>query len=241
MSNEQLELAPAQPNTDPLAIIASAAQNNLDVDTLRAMLEMRRELKAEQAREQFLAALSAFQSEVPRIEKTKQVKDKQGRPRYSYAPLDSIIEQVKPYLKKHGFSYTMKPVQEEAGSFTARLQIHHASGHQEETSFTVPIDPEAYMNAPQKVGSARTFAMRYAFCNAFGILTADQDDDANIDAGSVVAHTATIQSLTEADSLETLQARFKEAYLRLKGEGDANGVKVITTAYDQRKKELMNG
>jgi hypothetical protein len=28
------------------------------------------------------------------------------------------------------------------------------------------------------VGSARTFAMRYAFCNAFGILTGDEDTDA---------------------------------------------------------------
>jgi hypothetical protein len=34
------------------------------------------------------------------------------------------------------------------------------------------------MTAQQMVGSARTFAMRYAFCNAFGILTGDEDTDA---------------------------------------------------------------
>jgi hypothetical protein len=34
------------------------------------------------------------------------------------------------------------------------------------------------MNDTQKVGAARTYAMRYAFCNAFGILTGDEDTDA---------------------------------------------------------------
>jgi hypothetical protein len=34
------------------------------------------------------------------------------------------------------------------------------------------------MNAQQKVASALTYAKRYAFCNALGILTTDQDDDA---------------------------------------------------------------
>ena len=35
------------------------------------------------------------------------------------------------------------------------------------------------MSAPQKFASAMTFAKRYAFCNAFGILTSDEDVDAN--------------------------------------------------------------
>ena len=47
------------------------------------------------------------------------------------------------------------------------------------STFKVPIDKEGYMNAPQKFASALTFAKRYAFCNAFGILTGDEDDDSN--------------------------------------------------------------
>jgi hypothetical protein len=34
------------------------------------------------------------------------------------------------------------------------------------------------MNEPQRFASALTFAKRYAFCNAFGILTGDEDDNA---------------------------------------------------------------
>ena len=41
----------------------------------------------------------------------------------------------------------------------------------------MPIDKDGFMNTPQKFASALTYAKRYAFCNAFGILTADEDDD----------------------------------------------------------------
>ena len=34
------------------------------------------------------------------------------------------------------------------------------------------------MSDPQKYGGASTYAKRYAFCNGFGILTADEDLDA---------------------------------------------------------------
>ncbi len=56
--------------------------------------------------------------------------------------------------------------------------IHHSLGHTEATSFTVPIDPEDRMKAAQRVASSLTYAKRYAFCNGFGIMTGDEDDDA---------------------------------------------------------------
>jgi hypothetical protein len=137
-------------------------------------------MKAEWARERFFEALSEFQAAVPAVAKTKDVMNKDGKTvRYRYAPLDVIVETVKPALRDHGFSYTIKPVQDEPGELTAVVIAHHKDGHEEETRFTVPIDTDSYMTSPQRVGSARTFAMRYAFCNAFGILTGDYDDDAN--------------------------------------------------------------
>ena len=41
----------------------------------------------------------------------------------------------------------------------------------------MPIDKDAFMNSQQQYGSASTFSKRYAFCNAFGILTGDEDND----------------------------------------------------------------
>jgi len=135
------------------------------------------------AREDYFRALSALQADMPEIAKTKKVHDKHGKYRYSFAPLDAIVAQIKDVLKDHGFSYEIK-TEQTTDSFTAICVSHHIGGHSESTTFTVPIDSEAYMSAPQKVGSARTFAMRYAFCDAFGILTSDADDDASSTDGS---------------------------------------------------------
>lgn len=159
------------------ALIAQAIDKGLPIDTMERLLAMRRELKAETARESFFAALSEFQSEIPEIPKKKKVHDRNGKLRYSYAPLDVIIQHVKDHLRTHGFSYTIKTEQEE-GSITAFCHLHHVDGHTETTSLTVPIDKDGYMNAPQKVASALTYAKRYAFCDATGIMTSDEDDDA---------------------------------------------------------------
>jgi hypothetical protein len=159
------------------ALIAQAIDKGLPIDTMERLLAMRRELKVESARESFFAALSEFQSEIPEIPKKKKVYDRNGKLRYSYAPLDVIIQHVKDHLRTHGFSYTIKTEQEE-GSITVFCHLHHLGGHTETTSLTVPIDKDGYMNAPQKVASALTYAKRYAFCDATGIMTSDEDDDA---------------------------------------------------------------
>jgi len=169
------EMLPAV-DSGPEALIAKAIEHNVPVETLERLLSMRDKLKQEQAREAFFASLSAFQAECPVIEKTKSVKGKDGKERYSFAPLDDIVTKVSPLLKKNGLSYTIKADFRE-GQVTAKCEVHHTAGHSETSEFSVPIEKEAYMNEAQKSGSAMSYAKRYAFCNAFGILTGDKDDD----------------------------------------------------------------
>jgi hypothetical protein len=163
---------------DPQSLIARAIDKNLPVEQMERLLAMRRELKAEWAKERYFKSLAAFQRACPIIGKSRQVNDKYGKQRYKYAPLDVIVAEVKEPLDAHGFSYTLRTIQT-PDSVGAICISHHVDGHSEETQFAVPIDHEAYMNEPQKVASALTYASRYAFRNAFGIMTGDEDDDAN--------------------------------------------------------------
>ncbi len=162
----------------PEALIARAIDRGVNVETMERLLAMRKELKAESARESYFQALSAFQGECPAIPKTKEVYDKGGKLRYRYAPIEIIVKTAGPYLEKHGFSYRLNSSQE-GDIITAVCEAHHISGHVETSQFSVPLDSTSYMNAPQKVASARTFATRYALCEAFGIVSADEDNDAN--------------------------------------------------------------
>ena len=158
-------------------LMAQAIAQKVDVATIERLLAVRRELKAELAQENYFRALSKFQATCPPIEKTKLVKNKDGSERYRYAPLDVITRAVGPSIETHGFAYTFD-TEQESGAVTAICRVHHEDGHTEEYRFTAPVDERASMNAPQRVASALTYAKRYAFCDAFGIMTADADDDA---------------------------------------------------------------
>lgn len=158
-------------------LIAQAIDRQVPVETMEKLLAMRRELKAEKAKEEFDMALARFQKECPTIQKTKKVYEKNSTAvRYQYAPLDAIIEQTKDLLAKHGFSYSMNTIQDDK-MLGVICKATHKMGHSEETKFSVPIGIESYMSDVQKYGARLTFAKRYAFCNAFGILTGDEDND----------------------------------------------------------------
>ena len=165
---------------DPQALISQAIAKGLPIETIERLLAMRRELKAEWARERYFAALARFQAKCPNILKEKAVFEREGsnKVRYVYAPLDVIVSAVKVPLEANGFSYLITTKQSET-AVTSICHAHHVDGHSEDSEFTIPMDPKAYMNSSQKIASAMTYGKRYALCNAFGIMTTDQDDDAN--------------------------------------------------------------
>lgn len=157
--------------------ISQAISAGLPVETLERLFGLREKVKAEAAKEAYLSALSAFQEACPVIKKTKKVLNKDGTVRYMFAPLDSIVEQIKKPVADNGLSYRWETKQEE-GKVKAICIVTHKMGHSESSDFEVGVDKEGFMTAPQKIASALTFAKRYSLCNALGISTGDEDVDA---------------------------------------------------------------
>lgn len=161
---------------DPEALIAKGIESGLSIEGMQKLLDMRMQLKQEYAKEEFFKALSKFQKECPMIEKRKSVLDRAGKELYKYAPIEDIISQVSTPLEANGFSFTFKTSQVQ-GTLTVTCEAHHAAGHTEVTEITVPIGSGGIMSGVQQIGSATTYAKRYSFCNQFGILTGDEDND----------------------------------------------------------------
>lgn len=159
-------------------MITHALDKGASIEVMERMFAMKKDWDIQQAKAGYVQAMATFQSECPVIKKTKKVLNKDGRTvRYMYAPIDSIVEQIKVPLAKAQLSYRWETKQEGA-KVTAICFITHVLGHTESTDFTVDTDPEAYMTSPQKVASALTFAKRYTLCNGLGISTGDEDTDA---------------------------------------------------------------
>lgn len=161
-------------------IISQAIEKGVALDQMERFLDMRDRVLKDQARAAFVQAMAQFQADCPVIEKTKKVLNKDQRTvRYVYAPMDAITTQIQKPLAAAQLSYRFETVQETGGKeIKAICHVTHTLGHTESSYFIVPVDPEGYMTAPQKLASALTFAKRYALLNALGITTGDEDTDA---------------------------------------------------------------
>jgi hypothetical protein len=123
------------------------------------------------------AALAAVQAELPAVKKTKtaKVEGKDGRRgyEYSYADLAEVSQAVLPLLGRHGLSFSSKPTLDERGQFVLAYVLRHSSGDSDSGTYPLPT------GQPQAVGSAISYARRYALCSVTGIAAEDDDDGAN--------------------------------------------------------------
>lgn len=121
----------------------------------------------------FAAALSALQGEAPRIGKTQTANA--GSYSYAYSDLADILHIMAPLLARHGLGWTARPMTADGGAFILRYALVHVDGHRDEGDYPLP-DPTKF--PPQQLGSAITYARRYAFCALTGIAPGGDDDDA---------------------------------------------------------------
>lgn len=161
------------------SLLTLAVDRGLPVESLEKLLSMRRELRAEYAKREFNKAKTLFQSKCPVIKKTKKWGGADGP---SYAPLESIIEQVQELLGECGFSFLIltEYVQEEGVEPLALVtcRLTHVEGHVEDTVFPIPLlRKTGMMNNTHQLAGTFTYGKRYAFCNALGIMTGDEDRD----------------------------------------------------------------
>ena len=110
-------------------------------------------------------AIAAVQAEMPRLVKNSEANT--GKFGYKYITLDAIWDVLRPLLTKHGL-IVLNALD---GQLLYTRLIHVESG--EETSCSFPINTN---QPPQQIGSAFTYARRYALCALLQIV-ADKDDD----------------------------------------------------------------
>ena len=217
----------------PMELISEAIRKDLDPDKLEKLMTLQERWVANQAKQSYRAALAGFQGDCPLIPCTKKVKGRKGF-FYSYAPLDKIQQLVKPFLKEWGLSITFSTKLHSDGYITAFCTVSHINGHSEVSEFTCPVDPDMDVNNSQKMGSANSYAKRYALGNALNLAFEREDDDGNsaVDAFITEDQVANIEALlTEvsadqsamlewigAESIETIRAeKYKEVITELEG------------------------
>ncbi len=119
-------------------------------------------------------ALTELQASLPVIGKDQEakVKSDKGSYTYKYADLADISAAVLSLLSGVGLAWTTRPTIED-GKFVLRYELRHISGEILAGAYPLPS-----ASRPQEIGSAITYARRYALCAVTGVAPANDDQDA---------------------------------------------------------------
>jgi len=149
----------------------------------------------------------------------------------TYANLESFLDAIRPALEANELMI-IQGWQEgtEKNFIYLKTEIMHVSG---QSVYVVSPFPITKADA-HGVGSAITYARRYAIASLFGIAQADDDGNATRKTSTDV-----VKSIKQAESMD----KAKEIYDFAKQEKyfgkDSAAMRVITAAYNEKKADLV--
>lgn len=177
---DNTQLAVAEPSVaSMLSKVIEQGVTTENVAALEKLCDLYERMQAKSSEQQFNAAFSQLQSELPQVEATESVPNRDGSVRYKFAPFPKIMEKIQPFLTSHGFSVSFNS-RFDNGRMIVVCSLMHISGHSRTNEFAVRIGqgpPGA--SETQADGAAKTYAKRGALCDCLNIAI-DHDDDARM-------------------------------------------------------------
>lgn len=149
---------------------------DFDIERAERLWAMQKEVRSEQARAEFVEAMSEMQSRIPAIKRTGQIKNNSGAVQSTYAKWEHINEAIGPVLRDHGFALSFR-VNQEGPKITVNCILSHRAGHHESTNVELAPDASGSKNAPQAVVSAISYGKRVTASALLNITSYDEDDD----------------------------------------------------------------
>lgn len=167
--------------SSPSQLIQQAVQSGATVETLEKLMDLQERHEANEAKKAFHEAMQQFQQIKPELKKTQKVSystKSGGKTEYNFCPLSEIEKSLKEPLGQCHLSYRFEnTVDHENNRFGVRCIVSHVQGHSESTEMEAPMDDSGGKNQIQQIGSTTTYLQRYTLISAFGLVTADEDDD----------------------------------------------------------------
>jgi hypothetical protein len=211
-------------------LVAMAIDRDLDIEKLRALIEMRNAQEERENKRAFDEAFARMQSEFETVRRTKKGHD------YKYAPLEVLQKAYGPVISRNGFSYRWREEAIEGGGKRTIMRIS-GYGHSEENYFDAPkLEGTRQMNSVQVAGAMSTYGRRYTFLSGFGVIVEDEDTDGRpLSADEVKQVSPAIAQIKSAKDADELKKVFFAAY---NATNDTALRRLLTDAKDERKKEL---
>jgi len=237
MSNE-LQARPAEVEIDATAslmdVISRAAKDpSVDIEKMKELMAMARELRMEQRQVAFSQAMKAAQDEMVPIVRNAENTSTHSR----YATLDAIDEAIRPVYTRHGFSLTFNsPGFSKEEGVSVSCTVMHEQGHSREYSLQGELDMTGFKGVANKtaiqgLSSTMTYLQRILTRMIFNLTFKNADKDGNAPSVPISEdQVMTIHDMFVAASMGAdRQARFCEIF----------GIKIVSDLPRSRYAEAM--
>lgn len=182
--------------------------------------------------EKFLReALLSVQESLPHVGKNREADT--GKYKYRYVDLETVHDAILGKLRENGLLWVTWPTMTEHG-FALHYELSHVSGESIEGDYYLPT------GGAQEIGSAITYARRYALVTITGLTPSGDDDDGAAASGiapasfdKAVLRDEWMAALYAADTLADLQKAWEGA-----GAAGVTGDAALIKVKDKRKGEL---
>jgi hypothetical protein len=228
-TTEIVTLPPSVTPASMLQIIAAAAANpSVDVDKMRALLDMQREIMAEDARIAFTQDFLAM--DLPVIDRDGRIDEgitrsgRQGK-KTNYATFENINKVIKPKLKENGFVLWFEPDVGPDHRIIIRGHLDHVKGHGKTCAIPLALEDTGKKNNAQATGSTISYGKRYATIALLNLISnapEDRDTDANVAADAISAEQK--EQLIKACEVRNAPLKKLVAYLNQRGGSEMKSI-----------------
>lgn len=168
-----------QPTTATmLQSFIAAGLTSENVSAFKELIQLKREEDVILSKRDFAAAFVELQKELPEIQGTRKVPDKNGNTKFAYANFDDIDLIVRPICLRHGFTYSFHESLISEGRVTMIMTLQHSGGHFREIPYSVRIGsgPPGATESQSDV-SGHTYAKRGALESGLSLRIIDKRED----------------------------------------------------------------
>jgi hypothetical protein len=170
------------PSDPMMTLLTTAIDKDLDISKIERLVELKKSMDADEAKKQYLMAMSVFQSLLEPIEMNGHVQymSNAGPVDYKYSEMADIKKAIQEPLKTAGLSYCFRPFME-GGIITVTTIISHSAGHQEEFELRSGIESNS-IKGIKSIQSTISYLKRYGLTLGLGLVGSEQDiEDMNLD------------------------------------------------------------
>lgn len=185
LDHAEVVTAKRKAKTDPtglLAAIKSAGKDpNVAPEKLDSLIALYERVDAREAKKAYMAALAVMRLELPVLSQRGTLLTEDNE-EVGYALWEDICDDILPVITGHGFTLAFRSGPQLHGKISVIGVLAHREGHEELFEASLPPDPTGGKNPLQAIGSATSYAKRYA-ATALLNLTSRGEDDGGLSGG----------------------------------------------------------